>query len=288
MSATLPPVRVAEPAPFPRRLAAAATALALGTLAPALRAEPLRIASDAPPYFTATVPDGYTALRTHQGTEVLASYARQGDPARAVMLMLVRLPTAWPQKPLTSTTRAQLVRADPFPFQDRVASFRTLGFTVQGLRGESVVNEHRVVRFTVPIPTEGGAVALLAMGPIEEEREVQRVTESVLGSMRARTNWRTPAQRAVEWVVGIGTLTGLGLSVLYALCALLLFRRVDRWHRARGGVLLVAGLGWLTLALWLLRFSGFGTRVTTGLLLAFAVVLAARGGGMLQRARRPR
>jgi hypothetical protein len=267
------------------RGAAAGLSLLLAT-GPA-DAAPLRIASDAPPLFTATVPDGYRAMPPAEGSEVMAAFAREGDPARAVVLLLVRMEGPVPQGPLAPATRAALVRADAFPFRDRVERFRVLGFDVEGLRGEAEVNGHRVVRFAVPVPVRERGLVLTAMGPLEDEPEARRVATAVLGSMRAPTDWLTPAGRALAWAAGVGTTVGALLSALYALLALVLFRRVDRWHRARGAALVVAGAGWLALAAWTLARPSTSARVTGGLILAFGVVLAARGAGMIRHGAAP-
>lgn len=246
--------------------------------------DPLWIVTHAPPTFAARIPDGYRSVHTPAGTDVMAMFSHRDAPS-SVLLLFVRAGDPFPQRPLEFATRRVLRRADPFPFQDRVETFRVLSFTVEGLRGEAIVNGHSIVRFAVPVPVADAGLVVTVLGPAESEPEMRRLLVSVLDSLRARTHWLTPVQRVLLSIGSAGFLVGLVLSLLYAAFALVVFRRFDRWHIVRGLVLAAAGMGWLGMSIWALSRTAITTRVTGALIGSFGLVLLARGAGKIHRAR---
>jgi hypothetical protein len=242
-----------------------------------LAAEPLQVINNGIPRFVVSVPEECRSVSSGAEGDVLAQFTCGDGPESSVAVLLVRLEGRWSQGPLDSTRRAELVRADPFPFRDAVISFRTLGVKVEGLRGESNEAGRRAVRLAAPVPLTEGTLGVTVFGAREAEPQVRRTLSFILASVQARTHWLTPVRRVLAWATSIGLIVGLAVSVLYILLAQWVFRRNDRWPRVRGAALVLAGTGWLAPAIWLITATGVFVKVTGALIGIFGLLLGARG-----------
>jgi hypothetical protein len=244
-------------------------------------AAPIAIESNGTPHFAMEIPDGFERVPVDRGSDVFAMFRRTRDE---VLLVFARLPDELPQGTHDDRLWPIAHRSDPFTFADRPAHFRALGFDLEGARGEASTGARTIVRWMTIVPTEGRAIAILAVAPAEHADDARRSLEQVLASMRGASSWRTPLQHGIENAARFGFVLALAICVLYAVLLGLFFRgRPERAPIARGLLLTTGGIGWLLFSASWFTQAGFTAHVVGFVVAMLGVILAAQGLGIVRR-----
>ncbi len=207
------------------------------------------IAHSSPPVFTATLPPDFEPVTVREPPDDLVGTWR-GSNAHPVVVQIVLLGAPLPQRELTVPERAALRRSDPrgMDFADTLGHARTLGFTVESLVGHAHTAGGDAVRFSSPVPTCPDGILVTVLAPANDEAKARGVFAAVLGSVRARTPWRTVGEK--RWM-SVGTIAGrlaLGLSLAYGLWVFGLRRSSARRPSLRAAVLSVIALCWAVMS----------------------------------------
>lgn len=233
------------------------------------------------PGFEATLPEGFASQTTPQGPrQVVGAWVRGRGPGDVTMVAFVRLPGVYAQGHEREVLEQLRDTFDMVHFEDRHEGFDALGFHVEGLRGVAERDGEQLVRFAVPVPTADTGLVLLVTAEAPHEAEARALARSILGSLRATPSWRTQGQKRWDRVAASSLTFAVLVTLLYGALAGTLFRRLDRWRKARGAALLSAGLAWALMASWVfLELRGFGASAlgTGALMLACGVAFVARG-----------
>ncbi len=248
-----------------------------------LYAAPMPIHTNGTPRFAAVIPDGFEAVRVTRGTNVFAMYRR---PADEVLLVFVRLPGEIPRGVPDPVALRTAHESDPFVFLDNAARWHALGFDVDGAHGVTTAEAQPVIRWLAFVPTEGRAVAILAVAPASHDADAHRALEEVLASVRGTSSWQTPLRHAVDVIARVGFAIALAVCVLYALLLALFFRgKPERAPIARGTLLATAGLGWIAFSAAWFAQPGFAPRLVALFIAGLGSILAAQGMGIVRRRR---
>jgi hypothetical protein len=234
--------------------------------------------------FAVRAPEGFM----RQNTEG-AAIAAFTHPGRRSVAMVFELPDPLVQgAALSSEQRRQLREGDVFEADDRLCTFRVLGFETPGLIGRGELEGQRVVRFVATVPLRASTPAVFLLGPAQDEAALRRSFEGMLESARGDTHFQTRAQRAMDAVSVWGFMVSVLTAVAYAIA--LKFR----WKKpaespptvTRIAMRAVIAAGVACTSLWWLRAGGWMSIGLGALLLVFAA-LQGLGAAGLYRARDP-
>lgn len=207
------------------------------------------------PRFTLTVPDGFERVDPDGARgDLLDVFRRPGDlPDEPPMVLeVLHLDAIVPQRALLPAERAELRRADAFPFVDHVEHDRVLGFPVETLVGTSTMpGDISVTRLATAIPLEDDSVLVVLQAPGHRAREARAVLRATLSSVRGPTTWETPARRALNHAMRMVSLVTLLASLAYGVAAAIAARRSPLRPRSR---LLATGslaVLWWAASIWL-------------------------------------
>jgi len=149
-----------------------------------------------------TVPEGFAAFPEARQQDVVDCWS---EPAAAtasggLILCVQRLHGVLPREGL---------RQQDLPASARLMHFPWKGFSIDGLRTDTVESGAPVVVFAAQVPLRHEAVQLIVTGPGSQAERAEGIMTATLATLEGETNWLTSAERSgrlgniVGWVVGI-------------------------------------------------------------------------------------
>jgi hypothetical protein len=148
------------------------------------------------------VPEGFAAFPEARQQDVVDCWSEPAAATAAggLILCVQRLHGVLPREGL---------RQEDLPPAARLMHFPWKGFSIDGLRTDTVESGAPVVVFAAQVPLRHEAVQLIVTGPGDQAARAEAIMTSTLATLEGETNWLTSAERSgrlgniVGWVVGI-------------------------------------------------------------------------------------
>jgi hypothetical protein len=242
--------------------------------------QPIWLVREGEGRFALRAPDGF--LRQNTDGAAIAAFLH---PGRHAVLLVLEFPWQLVQgQPLDPAQIRELRQADMFESDDRVTTFRVLGFETPGLVGRGAIDGQRVVRFIATVPLRTSTPVVLLLGLERDEAALRQTFLQTLESVRGDTHFTTPAQRTLDAIARWSLILALVTGVSYALA------RRWRWSdrdqapptRIRIALRAVFSLAVAAHAIWWLRWSSWMLRGMGVLLALFAVQQAIATAGLVR------
>lgn len=207
------------------------------------------------PRFTLTAPDRFERVDPADPPPALLDvFQRPGDlPGEGPMVLTVtHLDAVLPQRALTEAERAELRRADGFPFTDHVEHDRVFGFPVETLAGVAPLRDgSSVARWATAVPLDEDAILVVTLAPAHRARDARALHRAAVESVRGPTSWETPGRRALNRAMRFVLSCSALLSLAYGVVAWARSRRTPLSPRTRLRATGSLAAAWWALTIWL-------------------------------------
>jgi len=174
----------------------------------------LQVATNTQLGYHFTLPEGFGPFpsgRSQQDVVDCWTETAAVSPSGALVLCVQRM---------RGTLGRERLKQQDLPAAMQLRSLTWKGFTIDGLRTDTVESGNPVVILAAQVPLRHEAIQLILAGPRDQGERAEAIMTAVLGTLEGETNWLSAEERAGR----LGNIVGVAVGIAVALVLIRMWR----------------------------------------------------------------